>query len=84
MSVEMDDLIGKYIVVHERVPYPGYALNIDNSNQIYIECMQRKGRKQNNCFSWPEKMKDKNWYDFKDVLAVIWETCSGNPLSLLR
>ena len=45
MSVEMDDLLGKYVVInYESVPYLEYALNIENSYEIYIVFMQRDGR----------------------------------------
>ena len=38
---------------------------------LYVECMQRVGSKDANCFLWPRKILDKNWHDFEDILEMI-------------
>jgi hypothetical protein len=36
--------------------------------------MHRVGKKDNNCFFWPKTIKDRCWYEYDDVLAVIPES----------
>ncbi|CAC5403200.1 unnamed protein product [Mytilus coruscus] len=65
--------VGKYVVIkHDEKPYPGVVEDAGESD-IYVQCMHRVGKKDNNCFFWPRTIKDKCWYEYDDVLAVIPE-----------
>ncbi|CAC5390284.1 unnamed protein product [Mytilus coruscus] len=65
--------VGKYVVIkYDEKPYPGVVQDAGESD-IYVQCMHRVGKKDNNCFFWPRTIKDKCWYEFDDVLAVIPE-----------
>lgn len=75
--VDTDDTVENYVssyvlIEYQGHAYPGYVENIDSESQmLYVECMHRVGSKDVNCFSWPRKILDKNWYDFEDILGMI-------------
>jgi len=52
--------------------YPGYVEDIDiQGGTVFVECMHRVGRKNANCFFWPKKILDRDWYDVDDIIAII-------------
>ncbi|KAK6187257.1 hypothetical protein SNE40_005323 [Patella caerulea] len=68
---EPDLCVGKYVIVlYEGRGYPGYVLDSDN-NELQVECMHQVGKKANNCFYWPKKMKDICWYEYENVVCII-------------
>ena len=68
------ECVGKYVVIkYDNKPYPGIVENSGQSD-IFVQCMHRVGKKDNNCFFWPKTIKDRCWYEYDDVLAVIPES----------
>lgn len=68
-----DLCVGKYVIVkYNSLPYPGYVQDAGQSD-LYVECMHRIGKKGKKCFVWPKKIKDKCWYDYDNILAIIPE-----------
>lgn len=53
-------------------PFPGFVEDADASD-VYVECMHKVGKWNKNMFYWPRKVKDKCYYNYDDVLAVIPE-----------
>jgi len=70
---KVENYIGSYVLVeYQGHAYPGYVENIDSESQmLYVECMHRVGSKNANCFFWPKKIRDENWYELDDILGVI-------------
>jgi len=62
-----------YVVVsYENKPYPGIVEKV-NKDEVYVECMRKVGRKNDNCFYWPKRGKDKCWYDLDKIISIIPE-----------
>jgi hypothetical protein len=68
------DCLDKYVVVvYNKVPYPGYVEDTDESD-VYVSCMHQVGRHAGkNCFYWPKAVADKCWYEHQNILAIIPE-----------
>ena len=72
---DINQYIGKFVLVrYNQRPYPGKVLDVEGSN-LEIDCMHQVGRKSNNCFFWPRKIKDINMYEQEDVICVIPQPC---------
>ena len=60
-------LLGKYVLVQYRGHfYPGEVTDVDE-HEVYVNCMHRVGKKTNNCFFWPPRIKDQEWYSYLQV-----------------
>lgn len=68
-----EECLDKYVVVlYDGIAYPGYVEDT-TVDEVYVECMHRVGRKpkENNRFFWPQRIKDKCWYEHDQILAII-------------
>lgn len=65
--------VGKHVVVeYDNRPYPGFVEDAGEQD-LYVSCMHQVGKRNRNCFFWPKKIKDKCWYDYDSILAIIPE-----------
>ncbi|WAR14871.1 hypothetical protein MAR_004976 [Mya arenaria] len=48
-----------------------------NLSSVLVDCMRRNGKKDKNSFCWPIKIRDTNWYQLTDVIAIV--ECSDIP-----
>ena len=72
-KVILESYLGKFVVVtYDGSPYPGFVRDI-GYDDIYVSCMHRIGRKEDNCFFWPRKIVDECRYTLEHVLAIIPE-----------
>ncbi|CAG2186302.1 unnamed protein product [Mytilus edulis] len=69
---DANNCLHKYVIVdYESTPYPGYVEDVDSSD-VYVVCMQRLERDiKKNVFYWPKAVKDKCWYNYSRILAII-------------
>ena len=64
---------GKHVVVNfKKKFYVGFVEEVSDE-KLLIECMRKIGKRNENLFSWPKKIKDKNWYSPDDVVSVVYE-----------
>ncbi|WAR05476.1 hypothetical protein MAR_020845 [Mya arenaria] len=48
-----------------------------NLSSVLVDCLRRNCKKDKNSFCWPIKIRDTNWYQLTDVIAIV--ECSDIP-----
>ena len=70
-KVILKSYLGKFVfVTYDGSPYLGFVRDIVYDD-IYVSCMHRIGRKEDNCFFWLRKIVDECRYTLEHVLAII-------------
>ena len=65
-----ENFLGQYVLVKYRdTYYPGIVLDVD-TDAVYVECMHRVGKRSDNCFFWPPKLKDRCWYSLENAIII--------------
>ena len=63
---------GKYVVNFKEKLYVGFVEEVSD-RKLLIECMRKIGKRNENLFSWPKKIKDKSWYSTDNIVSVVYE-----------